>query len=231
MIVFCSIILGTNACINIETIEGSGKVITENRDLKGFKGIKASSGLMVYISQGDTEKVEIKADDNIVKLIKTEVKGDMLYITCEKNLKNTKSRNIYITAKEINSIEGSAGVEIKTTNQIKSKAISLSSSSGASVIVEIESAAAKCKTSSGATLIVSGKTIASFIQSSSGSSFNGFELECETSDAEASSGSTINIFANKAITAKASSGASVLYKGSPDAVTKKASSGGSIKGI
>ena len=39
MIVFCSIILGTNACINIETIEGSGKVITENRDLKGFKGI------------------------------------------------------------------------------------------------------------------------------------------------------------------------------------------------
>lgn len=59
---------------------GSGKSMTETREVSNFDGVAMSFVGDVEIVQGDEEKLVIIGDDNIVPLIKTEVQNGLLEI-------------------------------------------------------------------------------------------------------------------------------------------------------
>jgi|GEM_PF-6157692 len=63
-----------------KTIYGQGPVVTEERDISGFNGIKVSSGIDVYLKQGNSEKVRVVADENLHDVIETEVMNGILHI-------------------------------------------------------------------------------------------------------------------------------------------------------
>ena len=49
-------------------ISGNGKVVEEIRDLDGFTGVKVSSGIDVYLSQGSNFEVKVEADEKKQKV-------------------------------------------------------------------------------------------------------------------------------------------------------------------
>jgi hypothetical protein len=59
---------------------GSGKVVTENRDVQDFTKIHLSYPAQVVISQGEAESLTIEADDNVAAEIHTEVVSGVLEI-------------------------------------------------------------------------------------------------------------------------------------------------------
>lgn len=61
-------------------ITGSGKMITEIREVSGFNGVDLAAVGKLYITQGAKEGLTITGDDNIVPLIKTEVRAGVLVI-------------------------------------------------------------------------------------------------------------------------------------------------------
>ena len=65
-------LVGSSSCvINLQdTIYGSGDVITEDRSVSDFNKLKVSSGIDVIIKYGNSESLEIKADDNLIEHIK-----------------------------------------------------------------------------------------------------------------------------------------------------------------
>ncbi|MEK7855263.1 MAG: DUF2807 domain-containing protein, partial [Acidobacteriota bacterium] len=63
-----------NLSFNKKT-KGSGKVATDVRDLRDFKGIDVSGVFQVEITSQKDFGVEVEADDNLLPLIKTEVRG------------------------------------------------------------------------------------------------------------------------------------------------------------
>ena len=46
-------------------ISGNGNVLEETRDISGFTGVKVSSGIDVYLSQGSSFEVKVEADENL----------------------------------------------------------------------------------------------------------------------------------------------------------------------
>jgi hypothetical protein len=56
-----------------------------------------------------------------------------------------------------------------------------------------------------------------------------YDLECETVNAEASSGGSVKVNVTKSLTAHATSGGSIKYRGNPDKSITDSSSGGSVK--
>ena len=65
------------------SIRGSGDVVTETRDLEAFDGIRVESVANVHITMGDTQKVEIEAEDNIIDLIDLRVRRGRLIISMD----------------------------------------------------------------------------------------------------------------------------------------------------
>ncbi|MNE25260.1 hypothetical protein D3C80_1185830 [compost metagenome] len=66
------------------------------------------------------------------------------------------------------------------------------------------------------------------VKSSSGSDISAYDLTAEVCVANASSGSDIEVTVTKQLTAHASSGGDVNYKGNPQNVVKNESSGGDV---
>ena len=73
----------TSACIvpfSPRLIEGSGNIIVEDRKVSGFDNILVYGAGKVIVSQGNSESLSVETDDNLMKYIKTEVKGNTLEI-------------------------------------------------------------------------------------------------------------------------------------------------------
>ncbi|AFD08756.1 head GIN domain-containing protein [Solitalea canadensis] len=207
---------------------------TETREVEAFNGISVSTGIDVFIAQGNAEKVTVTADDDIISSIKTEVKGGILNIYVDK--KNNKSwswtRNntmkVYLTVKELNSITASSGSDVSTTNTLKSAKLFVQSSSGSDINLALDAGDLICESSSGSDMKLSGIAKSLNVKSSSGSDISAYELTSEVCVANASSGSDIEVTVTKQLTAHASSGGDVSYKGNPQNVVKNESSGGDV---
>jgi len=103
--------LTLNSCIN--TIDGSGDVINEKRAVSSFNKIDISGNFKVILNQGGSEKLELEVDKNLLELIKTEVKNNILHISSKKSIGNAKSLKLYITTVYVDEIEVSGAINLK----------------------------------------------------------------------------------------------------------------------
>tara|TARA_R110002049_G_scaffold71370_1_gene183852 strand:+ start:7656 stop:8372 length:717 start_codon:yes stop_codon:yes gene_type:complete len=210
-------------------VQGNGNVQTEERlHNETFSSIDVSEGLDVYLSESDIQNISVEADENLHKLIITEVIDDVLKIHTSQNIRQAHSKKVMVSFKGISKIKSASGSRVYSTNIINSERLELSTSSGSTMKVNLNANILSCKASSGSTLNVSGKTDNLTAKSSSGSSIKAEDLNAISSNATASSGSSIIIKTSKELTANASSGGSVRYYGLPEKVNKSNSSGGSI---
>ena len=92
--------------MNYNVVKGSGKIETQNVDVSNFSRITLENSGDVYIEQGATESVSVEADDNILPLLETTVRGGELVLSTKPNTSIDPSRKIVyrITAKELSGI-------------------------------------------------------------------------------------------------------------------------------
>jgi len=67
-----------------ERITGNGDIATESRSVGSFDGVSLSGGFHVVIRQGSSNRLEIKADRNLLPYIETELDGRTLRIQPKK---------------------------------------------------------------------------------------------------------------------------------------------------
>ncbi|MEP7075730.1 MAG: head GIN domain-containing protein [Acidobacteriota bacterium] len=124
-----------NVSLNFGAVSGSGNVVTQNRDVSNFKAIDVSGVFKVEaVAQKDFE-VAVQADDNLMPFIKTEVRGDTLYIESEKRLKSSGPIIIRISAPEFTNVEASGATNI-SVKDLNSNELGLNSSGASKVLLQ-----------------------------------------------------------------------------------------------
>jgi len=108
---------------------GSGNLVTESREVAGFDSIElqGQGQLMVTQRQGSTEKLLVEAEDNIIPLLDTYVRGDTLKLQVEKGLLRTviprKGIRYYVTVDDLKRVDisgsGSLDAEVLKTEKLK----------------------------------------------------------------------------------------------------------------
>jgi len=215
--------------MNFTGVKGNGNIQLENRTLnQSFNAIKASQGLEVYITQGNEESIVIEADENLLELIKTEVKDNELRIYAEKNIGYAASKKIMVTFKEVSKITSTSGSDVISTNTITADYLELKSSSGSDMKLTVNTSTLHCDSSSGSDLKISGNTEKLVADASSGSDIKASDLIAVSSQVKATSGADITVNTAKELTADANSGGDIKYYGNPDKVHKTDSHSGSI---
>lgn len=114
---------------------GSGNVVTEKRNVTGFKGVEVGGVFQVEIVAGKEYSVEVEADDNLVPLISTEVEGGVLRIRTEKSISKQSALKIRVSAPDIETLHTS-GVSGITLSGVKNSALSVESSGASKINVE-----------------------------------------------------------------------------------------------
>lgn len=97
-------------------ITGSGRGVTELRDLEAFEKISLKAPADVFVTIGDEQSVELEVDDNLVDVITTEVRSGRLEIGANKNFKTDLGVVLRITVPKLQAatVTGSGKVLVET---------------------------------------------------------------------------------------------------------------------
>lgn len=220
--------LGISSCIFTPTIKGNGNVVEQERHLNDFDKIKASRGMNVYITQGNETEVLVKADENLLEVIKTEVVGDVLEVKATSNIRNAEENKVFITLPEVESIKASAGCNVYSENEINSKSLEISASAGSNIHLSIKTQEASAKASAGSNINLEGEAENFYGKASAGSNIKAGELKTSNTEAKVSAGANIWISTKSKLQANASSGGNVFYSGDPTHTDINKSSGGNV---
>jgi hypothetical protein len=206
----------------------------EVRPAKNFHAIRVSSGIELILVQGNEEALAVSAvNEEHRKNIKTVVEDGVLKISYDNSVwkKNQGNRKLkaYVSAIKIDDIHASSGSSVKIDGNLKSAELGIDVSSGATFKGEINSDRLVVDQSSGSVVDISGATGMLKVEGSSGSVFNGYDLKAENGEADSSSGGLIHLTINKELSADASSGGSISYKGNGVIRNIKTGSGGSVQ--
>ncbi|WP_046757030.1 head GIN domain-containing protein [Kordia jejudonensis] len=208
---------------------GNGNVVSEERDAdETFTQVKASEGMDVYITQSNTQSIEVEADENIISLIATDINNGVLTIHAKENIGRAKSKKVYVSLPEIDKIVSSSGADVYSTDILVTEDLVVKSSSGADVKIEVKATSVSCSTSSGADIKISGTADSLRADASSGSDIQAKNLEVKTCDASASSGADVTVNTSDRLVANSSSGGDVHYYGNPESVSKNKSVSGGV---
>ena len=229
VILFTAIFISSCGVDMFNRIDGNRNVVTKKRKLNDeFTAVKVSTGIDLYITQGNRTSLTVEADENLHDIIMTEVENGLLKIYSEKNIWRAKARKVYLTVTTLEELTATSGSDVYTENTITANDFKVSVSSGADARISVQAGSVTSSASSGSDLKITGESENHMSKATSGSSINAFGLESKNVTVKVSSGADINVFASESIDAKASSGGDIDYRGNPKKINKKTSSGGSV---
>ena len=224
--IFISSLLGS--CIFTGSIKGNGNVVEETRDLGEFNKISVSRGMNVYINQGTSTKVIVKADENLLKVIETYVDDGTLKVTCTKMIRNTTSNKVYVTVPDIKYIKSTSGSNIFSEDSLKTGNLEIKSTAGSNVHLSLEAGELTISAAAGSNIFLDGTAKSVNIKASSGSNVKAGDLQSGNCEIKVSSGANIWIKVQNGLNARASSGGNIWYSGEPSPLEIEKSSGGNV---
>ncbi len=210
-------------------VRGNGVVVTEQRDSNEFfNSIEVSTGIDLFLTQSETPRISVQADENIQELIITEIKNETLKIYMDKSTHHVASKKVVVNFTTIEQIKASSGSEVFSTNTLKVPSLDLSTSSGSEMKLSVDTQRINSSSSSGSDLTLEGETKEFIGNSSSGSILNASKLIADYCETNASSGSDLSVNCLKEFDANSSSGAHIKNHESSIKTVVKSSSGGHI---
>lgn len=207
----------------------------QTRDVKGFHAVRVSTGIQLIITQSTSEAVVVSAaslEDR--DRIKTVVENGVLKIYYDYNFwkllkeKGNRKLRAYVSIINIDDLHASSGARAEIEGSIKTDKMGLDASSGGVIKGRIEANSINADQSSGAVINISGSAKSLSIDGSSGSVFQGYDLSVDNCSADVSSGANASVTINKELSAEASSGGYIAYKGSAVVRNIRTSSGGHV---
>jgi hypothetical protein len=197
----------TNGCNNFG-IHGSGIIKDEQRDISDFDAIDVGGFYDIEIKCGEKPNLVIIGDDNLIPIIKTEVRGNTLHIWNKKNISTRRKIKIKITTGNLTSINSSGASRIFAS--------------------KINSDDFKIDASGACNLRLSGNTEELTINSSGASNINAERMKAKKVSVDLSGASHATVYSSDELRAEISGIGVVNYSGNPKIIKKRISGLGSI---
>jgi len=120
------------------SVSGNGNVVTQDRNVPAFTGIEVSCSADVYIKQGGSQAVKVKADENLLNLIKTDVSGGVLEIDIDGNIRNAKIMEVYVTVVNLDKVRINGSGDVKSEGIIKGMSCEIDINGSGDVNLELD---------------------------------------------------------------------------------------------
>ncbi|HLO58283.1 MAG TPA: head GIN domain-containing protein [Bacteroidales bacterium] len=211
-----------------DSISGNGNVVTQTRDLSEFSAIKVSSGIDVYLTQGEPQRVEVEADENLQQWIKTDVNGNELNIYSDKSIRLARTKKVKIVCKTLEKIEISSAGDITGLSRFKTDKLDIDMTSAGDLKFEVEADEVRISISSAGNADLKGNTRVFNAELSSAGDLNAYELEAKIADVSVSSAGSARVFVTDEARFRSSSAGNISYKGNPSIKEINTSSAGSV---
>lgn len=220
---------GVNIDLNID--RGSGALSTETRQVSGFDRVVLTGIGDLVLIQGETESLEIEAEDNVLPRITSEVRNGTLEIGFDtRAVIPTKPVKFTLTARNIRGLE-TKGVSNINANDITTDRIDIGISGTGNIHMRDLTAEEVTVNVSGAgSLSMDGKIVKQKITMSGAGSYDGEDLESESADITITGLGKASVWVTENLDVTISGTGGVDYYGNPQ-VSQQISGLGRLKDL
>jgi hypothetical protein len=208
IVLLVAIVVASSGCMLHRGIAGSGHRKSEKRELKPFNSINTSGAYDVNVTCQKPASFEIEADDNILPLIKTEVRDGILFVSNDQEYHTSKSTMLRITLPELNSVSNAGAGDVK--------------------IADANSSDLKIASTGAASIDAAGKAQSVTISSTGAGNVNTSKLTAEKAKVDISGAANVDVYASDQLDVTVSGVGSVTYSGNPKVVNKNITGIGSV---
>lgn len=209
---------------------------SRNVSVKNFNGVTVSSGIDLYLTQGNAEALTIKGDNDLIKDVVIEQGNGNLRIRYKEGVNwgrlfKNQSIKVYVNYKTLTSLTASGGSDVYTQNNLKSDVLNLRASGGSDLKLSLTVRDLTLTISGGSDADLKGSGENLQLTASGGSDVNAFGYVVNNAKATVSGGSDANVYVNKALEASASGGSDVNYKGNASVRKTSSSKSGDVNRV
>jgi hypothetical protein len=202
---------------SVNTITGSGNVVSTTEDYSGFTRLEISSAFKATVQQGDSFSVVIRTDDNLVPYLRITQSGDTLQIGLETgiNFLSNPTLEADITMPALSGIQANGASRATVSGFSSSDSLQVEASGASSVSGDIQAGDTSVSVSGASKVSLSG----------SGGNLNVEASGASTVDLEGFTGSDVKVVVSGASKAtvnpsgtldvEASGASHVTYLGNP----------------
>ena len=221
-------ITGCIVVINGNSVQGSGNIITREREVAEFSKVHLRGSGKVFLTPGETQSLEIKTDDNIMPLIETDVSGNKLTISHGNNRLRPTFFEVYITIQKLEGIRISGSGDIVGNDRFVTDMLYVEISGSGDMDLEVEAGLLENKISGSGSLQLSGKAEEYTISVSGSGKINAFDVDAKHVSVRVSGSGNCRISASESLDARISGSGDVYYRGQPR-IDARISGSGSLK--
>lgn len=203
---------------------------TENRNVGSFNGVKAQTGVDVYLKKGSKESVRVVVTGNIEPAnVSTDISGGTLKVSVDNGSYNNVDIKVYVTYVEIDRLMVNSGATIFGENVIKSSKLTLSATSAGTIDIQAEVDQLEVNAGSAGEIELKGKAETAIIEAASAGEVDAYEMVVNTVKVKAVTAGSAKVNVVKEIEARATTGADIRFRGNPERSNTSSSTGGSVK--
>lgn len=192
----------------------------EDRPIGSFTEIEISSAFKVVLTQGNTEKLTLEGDDDLLQRVITETRGNKLIIKLKEGTFNKSFQEVtaYLTFKTLSKIDLSGAVNLSGTNEMKFDNLELECSGATKINLHLNAPKLDCDFSGASTLNLEGSAQLLDIDVSGASKVNASDFVVKNCNIDCSGASYIAIHVTDKLRAEGSGASKISYKGNPSIV-------------
>lgn len=217
-----------------QTIKGNGNVKKEARTVSDYTSLSSHGSVNVEITYGNSNSIEVEADENLLPYIETTVENGRLTVRSKKNV-NLKSRSkmvVYVTMNTINSLQLSGSGNINGEGAFKNAgktSIGVSGSGNINLKFDSFKDLDLAIAGSGNMDLKSNNAANNISAAISGSgNIDCSDVSSNDVDAKISGSGNIKVVASNGIDAKISGSGNVYYKGNASNISSKIAGSGKV---
>lgn len=194
---------------------GSGRIVAEKRSVPAFQGIDLMGSATVYLKQGPKQTLEVRTDDNLMRLLETSVINDTLRIGFRQSVARYSKCEIRITAPQIKYINVSGSGVIQGQNKLHAPAVSINISGSGALVLDLEARQVSIRIAGSGNGEIAGKAAELTAQISGSGGLSAFAFPVPRADVAISGSGTGKINVTEILTARISGSGTVEYRGNP----------------
>jgi hypothetical protein len=208
-------------------IEGSGVVRTESRIVSSFTAIVVEGSGNVTLSQGKTQSLSVETDDNLLPLVKTEVRAGVLYLGFKEGVKtrHVSQLEFLITVVELSAVKISGSGNMHTTGLVRADALSLEIAGSGGIYAELDVGRLGVAISGSGGITTEGATDHLSLTISGSGSMQGRDLVSGEAEVSVNGSGEAVINARRTISINVSGSGRVAYGGGAKATVTSSGSG------
>ena len=216
-------------------VRGSGDIITESRSVSGFNAVQLDGAGILIVSQGDSESLEISADDNLMDSLTAQVEENTLVLGYQdqpwrKTLLPSRPvvYNLTITDLTQLTLNGAGDLEIQS---LQTNALVLAINGAGNIEINDLSAEHLSVNLAGTAAIeVSGVVTTQMINLDGAGDYQAEDLQSQSATIEISGLGSGTVWATETLDVTITGGGSVSYYGSPS-ISEQISGLGEVKNL